>query len=256
MAHSVEMGIIEVSPEMLTLHGAGDVGGHRWPPRSVAFEIDEKLETTFHQSPERTILNQKAGSNRLILIVDRAACERVNAAPIDFEDGGSYILPADLRAIALALRDCPMPEPAAVPYRLAKSIELLCEMLRARKAGEMLAANSADMPFADCRRIAAARQLIEERWDQPLSLSEIARHSGVNRSKLSRGFRALYGCSISEAVSERRLAEARRQLIATDLPVGLIGYRSGYQNNASFSRAFCRRFGVPPSDYRMKGLAA
>ena len=139
---------------------------------------------------------------------------------------------------------------------MAKSIELLCEILQSKRSGDIIAASSSDLNFADCRRIAAARQLIEERWDQPLSLSEIARHSGVNRSKLSRGFRALYGCSISEAVSERRLAEACRQLIATDLPVGLIGYRSGYQNNASFSRAFCRRFGVPPSDYRLKSLAA
>jgi AraC family transcriptional activator of pyochelin receptor len=44
--------------------------------------------------------------------------------------------------------------------------------------------------------------------------------------------------------------------MSTDLPVGLIGYRSGYQNNASFSRAFCRRFGVPPSDFRARPVAA
>ena len=63
----------------------------------------------------------------------------------------------------------------------------------------------------------------------------------------------------AEAVArelKRRLSEARNQLIATDLPVGLIGYRSGYQNNASFSRAFCRRFGVPPSNFRNQAVAA
>jgi AraC family transcriptional regulator, transcriptional activator of the genes for pyochelin and ferripyochelin receptors len=196
MASSAEMGIVEVSPEMLTLLGAGDVGGHRWPPRSVAFELDDKFELTFHARPDRSGLARSTNLNRLILIVDRSACERVNEGPIDFDDGATYILPTELRAIALALRDCAMPEAAAVPYRLAKSIELLCEILRARTAGEILTATSADFTFADCRRIAAARQLIDERWDQPLSLSELARHTGVNRSKLSRGFRALYGCSI------------------------------------------------------------
>ena len=40
MAVSTEMGFVEVSAEMLTLLGAGDVGGHRWPPRPVAFEFD------------------------------------------------------------------------------------------------------------------------------------------------------------------------------------------------------------------------
>jgi AraC family transcriptional activator of pyochelin receptor len=67
---------------------------------------------------------------------------------------------------------------------------------------------------------------------------------------LSRGFRELYGISVAEAVSERRLDQARRELLATDLPVGLIGYRSGYQNNASFTRAFGRRFGVSPTELR------
>jgi AraC-like DNA-binding protein len=32
----------------------------------------------------------------------------------------------------------------------------------------------------------------------------------------------------------------------------LVGYRSGYHNNASFGRAFCRRFGVPPSNFRSR----
>ena len=105
------------------------------------------------------------------------------------------------------------------------------------------------------RRIVAARRLIDECWDEKLTLCQIARRCGINRSKLARGFRLLYGCTVTEALLERRLAEARRQLLSTDLPVGLIGYRNGYNNNASFSRAFCRRFGVPPSDLR-SGLVA
>lgn len=73
---------------------------------------------------------------------------------------------------------------------------------------------------------------------------------------MARGFRETYGCTVSEALAERRLAEARRQLIATDLPIGLIGYRSGYLNNASFTRAFGRRFGQSPTDFRACAVAA
>ena len=74
--------------------------------------------------------------------------------------------------------------------------------------------------------------------DKKLTLSGIARECGLNRTKLARAFREVYHCSISEALAERRLAEARRQLLSTDLPVGVIGYRTGYSNNASFTRAF------------------
>jgi len=62
--------------------------------------------------------------------------------------------------------------------------------------------------------------------------------------------------SVGEALADKRLAEARRQLLATDLPVSVIGYRTGYSNNASFTRAFGRHFGVSPTDLRSCGLAA
>lgn len=253
MASRLEMAAIEVSPEMLTLVGAGDVGRHCWPPRPVAFELDERLGLTFYAKPTRSQLNRSDISNRLILIIDRAACERLLGGDLSFSDGTSFLIPAELKAIALAIRDCTMPAAVALPYRLAKSIELMCEILRASTMERLLAARSTSLSLADCKRVTEARQLIDENWNEPLTLAFIARSCGLNRSKLSRGFRELYQCSISEALAERRLAEARLQLMSTDLPVGLIGYRSGYQNNASFSRAFCRRFGLPPSNYRTQG---
>ncbi len=256
MAFPVEMEAIEVSPEMLTLLGAGRVGQHRWPPRALAFELDGQLRLTFHATPSHAVLNGRNDRRRLIMLVDRAACERLYGEELQFKDGTSYLLPAELRAIVLAIRDCAMPEQVALPYRLAKSIEFVCEILRIQRAGDLIAAGNGSLGLADYRRISAARQLIDDHWVEPLTLAHLARRCGLNRSKLSRGFRELYHCSVSKALAERRLMEARRQLLATDLPVGLIGYRSGYQNNASFSRAFCRRFGIPPSNFRSQAVAA
>jgi AraC family transcriptional activator of pyochelin receptor len=250
------MTAIEVSPEMLTLLGAGDVGRHHWPQRPVAFELDAKLTLTFHARPTRSKLNRADMANRLIFIIDRMACERLCGGTLEFADGASFLIPAELKGIALAIRDCTMPAAVALPYRLGKSIELICEVLRASAAGRLVAAHSTSLSLADCFRVAAAKQLIDENWYEPLTLAQIALRCGLNRSKLSRGFRELYQCSVSEALVERRLAEARLQLMSTDLPIGIIGYRSGYQNNASFSRAFCRRFGVPPSSLRAQGVAA
>ena len=266
--HQVQVGgrgrveAIDVSPEMLTLVGRGRVGTHRWPSSSVAFEIDFGGTRTpgsfrFHEAPTSDSLNEAAHTARLIFIVTREACERLLGTELALEDGAVRCLPADLRTIALAIRDCAYPPAAATPYRLAKSIELLCEMLAAHAAGTLTEVlTPADLSLLDTQRVAAARQLIDQQWQEKLTISQIARRCGLNRSKLTRGFRELYQCTVSEALAERRLAEARRQLLATDLPVGLIGYRSGYQNNASFTRAFGRRFGISPSDYRACQLAA
>jgi AraC family transcriptional activator of pyochelin receptor len=249
------MEAIDVSPEMLTLVGAGELGEHRWPSNPVAFELafgEAAANFTFHSAPTVRQLG-RTREIRLILIVASDACERVFGRTLDLADHAVRYLPQELHAIALAIRDCALPEAASLPYRLAKSIELLCEILSAHRDGKLAqAARPAALTHRDVERIAAARKLIDECWSEKLTLCQIASRCGLNRSKLARGFRQLYDCSVTEALLERRLAEARRQLISTDLPVGLIGYRSGYHNNASFSRAFCRRFGVPPSDFRSR----
>ena len=253
------MEAIDVSPEMLTLVGTGELGDHRWPSYPVAFEV------TFGEGPSNFIFHEKpsiAGlgvskDSRLLLIVDRGACDRLLGQALDFNDQSIRYLPLELNAIASAIRDCALPAAAAMPYRLAKSIELLCEILTAHRTGQLAEVFApSTLNQRDIERIAAARKLIDECWHEKLTLFEIARRCGLNRSKLASGFRKLYSCSVNEALLERRLAEARHQLLATDLPVGLIGYRSGYHNNASFSRAFCRRFGVPPSNFRARLVAA
>ena len=48
----------------------------------------------------------------------------------------------------------------------------------------------------------------------------------------------------------------RSRLAASDLPVGSIGYRCGYSNNASFTRAFSRRYGIAPTRLRALEVAA
>ena len=252
------MEAIDVSPEMLTLVGMGVLGDHRWPTSPVAFEFDFGSPTSvrFHANPEKCAL-EGDGTIRMIFLVARDACERLLGQSLDMADGDAFLLPSELRTIAQTIRDCALPEAVAVPYRLAKSIELLCDMLNAYGAGELApACGSATLSQLDMQRIAAARQLIDEHWHEKLTLCQIARSCGLNRNKLSRGFRELYQCTVAQALAERRLAEARRQLIATDLPVSLIGYRSGYLNNAAFTRAFGRRYGQSPSHFRACGVAA
>ena len=64
------------------------------------------------------------------------------------------------------------------------------------------------------------------------------------------------GSTVADAITDRRLQGAHRLLLATDLPVSSIGYRCGYSNNASFTRAFSRRFGMAPTRLRAIEAAA
>lgn len=250
-----------VSSEMISLVGAGSIGCHQWPQRAVAFSLTfgglgAPATLRFHNRPTPRALEAESEC-RLILIVDRDACRRILGAPIALRNGAAHHLPAALRAIAVAIRDCDLPEAARTPYRLAKSIELLCDLLRAH-ADDALVPIGEDggLSQADGQRLLAARRMIDEQWSEKLTLHMIARACGLNRSKLTRGFRGMFKCSVADAIAERRLREAEGMLLSTDMAVSSIGYRCGYLNNASFTRAFVRRFGVAPTLYRVHRLAA
>lgn len=241
-----EAAIVEVSPEMTALIGTADPAGAPLPPDPVF------LAYGFGPAPSLRLHEAGPGDpGRLLFAVERAALKRIGGARLLAERRRVFHLPSELRAIALALRDAPVPEEARSTYRLGKSIELLCETVRLFEA-EALAPMSGEggLSPADTRRVMAARRLIDERWTEKLTLESIARACGLNRAKLTRGFKDLFDCTVAEALAERRLTQASRLLLTTDLPVALVGYEAGYVNNASFARAFGRRFGRSPSLYR------
>ncbi len=254
---------IIVSPEMLTLVGEGEVldEGRTALHAPVAFllhygALEEAASLRMVAAPSTAALNLDMRS-RIILLVERSACERIAGGALGLHADSAYFLPGPLRAIALAIRDCAHPAAAAEPYRLAKSIELLCEILRESVAGRLVPiGQDALLSRADSERLLRARRMIEERWAEKLTLDAIARACGLNRAKLTRGFRDLFDCSVADAIATQRLDKAGEMLVATDLPVSSIGYRCGYLNNTSFTRAFVRRFGIAPTQYRMHRLAA
>jgi len=240
-----------VSHEMVTLIGAGDLEGVVLPDHSVAFviELAQSAQVTVHRDCHRVDwAEMPSAAPRIGLVVQRAALGRLFGWAPEVADGKSFFLSQPLALVANQLLECGRGDGATATYRLAKSIELLCDLIAAFQQGELVPANS--MKHRDGQRIVVARRIIDEHWSEKLTLAGIARQCGLNRTKLTRGFRELYQCSVSEAIAERRLGAARQQLLSTDLPVGVIGYRSGYSNNASFTRAFGRRFGVSPSDLR------
>lgn len=236
---------VEVSPEMTLLLGAGPLEGAPLPPDPIilAFDSDDATPTlSFTQS-------LTSDDARLMLVVQRSAFERVGGEAI--QTPASVHLPSTLRAIVLAIRDCALAGETLKVYRLGKSIELLCETIRLQQTCELVSVGAERaLSLDDARRIAQARRLIDEHWNEKLTLDRIARTCGLNRAKLTRGFRDMFNCTIAEALAERRLDQACLMLRTTDLPVSSIGYENGYMNNASFARAFARRFGVSPSDFR------
>ena len=244
---------IIVSSGMQTFIGRGSMPGDGWLSDAVGFAFDLQTATVaVHPCPATPEGFEGADVS---LIIAAAECRRIfGFSPTS---AATWHLTTDLRAIALAILECDLPAVACETLRLAKSIELFCALFARLADGGLIPADgSGELSAGEAQRIAAARRLIDERWHEKLTLTLISRACGINRAKLTRGFRSMFDMTVADAITDRRLGGAREMLLATDLPVSSIAYRCGYLNNASFTRAFSRRFGLAPTQLRGTRLAA
>lgn len=92
--------------------------------------------------------------------------------------------------------------------------------------------------------------VIEDRYHEGVSLSDVAHALHVTPGHLTTEVRRRTGRTVLEWITERRMTQARRLLTETGLPVGEIGQRVGYVDPAYFTRAFRRAHGMAPSKWR------
>lgn len=95
-----------------------------------------------------------------------------------------------------------------------------------------------------------ALDLLDKKFAAPLSLDEVARSVGTNRSTLGRLFRHHVGVSVGEYVRDRRLEWAYRQLTDSNTKIAVIASAAGFADQAHFCRCFKTRYGVTPSSLR------
>jgi AraC family transcriptional activator of pyochelin receptor len=166
-------------------------------------------------------------------------------------EAAGYYLPEAVQQIVGAILQPRAGGLATDLYRAARSQELFCEIIelwRAQRLTSRVAGTSYSL--AESERLMEARRVIATRYGEKLTLEAIARACGLNRAKLTKGFRELFGVTVADALTEQRLAWAAQALGASGKAVAQIGYAAGYQNNASFTRAFSNRFGQCPTAYR------
>ena len=72
----------------------------------------------------------------------------------------------------------------------------------------------------------------------------------MSERSLERRFKEVTNTTIFRYIEDVRLNVARRLLETSDLPVQAIATKSGFGTAKTLRRAFARRLGVAPSDYR------
>jgi transcriptional regulator GlxA family with amidase domain len=99
-------------------------------------------------------------------------------------------------------------------------------------------------------RIQSVQRWILEHLSLDLSLQTIAARAGMSVRNFTRVFQSETGITPADFVEMARVDSARRLLEETDTPLQRIATRCGFVNPDRMRRAFLRRIGTGPSDYR------
>lgn len=103
------------------------------------------------------------------------------------------------------------------------------------------------------RLMQSVRSFIGTHLEDKLSTSLLAKQFGISSTTLKRQFRLQFNQTIRDYIFEQRMLLAKQLITHTELPVSTIGTRIGYVEFSSFTRAFIKRFGHPPSQFRKSG---
>lgn len=91
-----------------------------------------------------------------------------------------------------------------------------------------------------------------DRLNEPWSLEDLADHAGMSTPTFQRRTRQYYGLSAHQLLLDRRMRHARGLLRQTDYPLRVIADLVGYADPFTFSTAFRRHTGCPPSAFRSR----
>ena len=237
---------------ILDRHMVGFVGrGHVGDcplPRPAYWMVFSQSETSATLSVGTTPGDAELHAAALVVVAAETAIERGFGVALT---PGRWYLSSNLRAIAAAITAESGDRPGCALYLRAKGLELVCETVKQLRTAILVpCSGAANLSELETRRLVAARDLIEARLHEALSLNQIARTCGLNRTNLTRGFRLLNGVSVATFIGNARMVHARTLLLTTDLPVATVGFRCGYRSNASFARAFVRHHDVSPISMR------
>ena len=85
-----------------------------------------------------------------------------------------------------------------------------------------------------------------------LTVESLAERACLCPRHFSRRFRNTFRQTSAKFVEDLRLSEARHRLGATKATIGSVAASVGFRSSDAFHRAFCRRFGVNPTNYRRR----
>ena len=99
------------------------------------------------------------------------------------------------------------------------------------------------------------RSHIDEQFQEPLRISDLARRARMSPATFSRKFKKLTGQGLGDYLQEKRIREARRLLRVSHLSVSQVSRQCGFLSENYFRTLFKAKTKLTPQEFRERPLA-
>jgi AraC-like DNA-binding protein len=132
----------------------------------------------------------------------------------------------------------------------AKVLELIGLSLQELTRQDFLLGGKSALKPRDIDMLHAVRQFLESNLGNEITINAVCEKFGTNRTKLSAGYKTLFGETLFEHLHQLRMDHAMMLLVNTQLPMSEVAEKVGYGHQSSFSTAFREHHGVSPLSAR------
>jgi AraC-like DNA-binding protein len=85
--------------------------------------------------------------------------------------------------------------------------------------------------------------------DPGLTLEQVSNQTGINQRRIAGSIQQTFGCNFKTYVNKLRINESKRLLVETELNMGEIAFKVGFNNQTHFNRVFKSLVGISPSEF-------
>lgn len=181
-------------------------------------------------------------------LLDRYAENVANNKPV-FLTRGYHITPRMMQVIE-EVQHCHFTGGLKKLFLQSKAIELLALQCEQIESESKRGPGNHKVSRTDEERVYHARDLLLHHSQEPPSLSELARKSGLNEFKLKTGFKKVFNNTVFGYLNDYRLEQGREMIRKGALSFTEIADTLGYSSLQHFSNAFRKKYGMSPREVR------
>ena len=173
---------------------------------------------------------------------------RVEPDPIFVRDGALWSSAGVTAGIDLALALIEDDLGHELAMRVARGLVVFLK----RPGGQSQFSAPLSAQTADDHALDALHGWMAAHLDADLRVERLAARAGMSPRTFARVYAAKLGTTPAKTVERLRVEAARRAIEEGGAPIKQIAHRCGFGDEERMRRAFVRRLGVSPSDYRMR----